>query len=171
MRRAGSLVWLAALGLAGCGVTVDDCDPERNLGLVTSGICTLGGGYEERARRLTAEIEAKLADYRLAQEEVQRLDAEATRLAGDRAAWEQRLAAMDQDAAGLEQELARLRAAQARDRTALGALQNEAGELRRELQQARRSDGTAEAEIRRLTVEVERRREAIREVLEGMASQ
>ena len=43
--------------LAGCGVTADDCNPERSLGLITSSICALGGGYEERSRRLTAEIE------------------------------------------------------------------------------------------------------------------
>jgi chromosome segregation ATPase len=171
VRPAGSLAWLAALGLAGCGVTADDCNPERSLGLVTSAICTLGGGYEERARRLTAEVEAELAEYRLTQDEVQRLDAEAARLAGDRAAWEQRLAAMGQDTAALEQELARRRAAQARDRTALGALQREADGLRQELQRARRSDGTVEAEIRRLTVEVERRRQAIREILDGMAAE
>ncbi len=76
-----------------------------------------------------------------------------------------------QDTAALEQELARRRAAQARDRTALGALQREADGLRQELQRARRSDGTVEAEIRRLTVEVERRRQAIREILDGMAAE
>ena len=171
MRSAGRLVWLAALGLAGCGVTADDCNPERSLGLITSGICALGGGYEERSRRLTAEIEAKVAAYRLSQEEVQRLDAEAARLAGDRAAWEQRLAAMDQDTSAMEQELAQLRAARASDRTALAALQNEASQLRGELQRARQGNGTAEAEIRRLTAEVERRRQAIRDILQGMASE
>jgi predicted nucleic acid-binding Zn-ribbon protein len=171
VKPSGSLVWLAALGLAGCGVTADDCNPERSLGLITSSICALGGGYEERSRRLTAEIEAKVAAYRLSQEEVLRLDAEAARLASDRIAWEQRLVAMDKDAAAMEQELARLRAARARDRTALAALQNEAGQLRGELQQARQGDGTAEAEIRRLTVEVERRRQAIRDILRGMASE
>jgi hypothetical protein len=71
----------------------------------------------------------------------------------------------------MEQELARLRDARATDRTALAALQNEAGQLRGELLQARQGDGTAEAEIRRLTVEVERRRQAIRDILQGMASE
>ncbi len=169
--RASRLALLAALGLAGCGVTADDCNPERNQGFFTAAACTFGGGYRERNRRLAAEIEAQLAGHRLAQEEVQQLEAEAARLAGDQAAWEQRLATLEGEAAGLEQELAQLRATQAKDRVALGTLRNEAGGLRQELEAARDHSPAVEAEIRALTIEVERRREAIRQILEGMGAE
>ena len=171
MRRTRRLALLAALGLVGCGVTADDCNPERNQGLLTAAACTFGGGYQERNHRLAADIEAQLASHRLAQEEVQRLEAEAARLAGDQAAWEQRLATMEGEATGIEQELARLRAVQAKDRVALGTLRDEAGGLRQELEAARDHSPAVEAEIRALTIEVERRREAIRQILEGMGAE
>lgn len=178
VRRA--LAPLAALGLAaGCAASADDCDPSRVRSLPAALACEAGGGYAAREARLRSGVDARVAEHRLTVAETAKLEAEAARLAADRAGWEARLAGMDDDVAKLESDLARARARTKGDEAALRALRAQAGRLRADLDRAKAARGgggeqgakaAVKAEIRDLTVEVERRREAIRDILEGVAA-
>jgi hypothetical protein len=169
-----------ALGLAGgCAVSAEDCDPGRVRSVLTAVACEAGGGFAEREARLRAGIDARVAEHRLTAAESARIEAEAARLAADRAAREARLAAMDGDVAVLEADLARARARTKGDEAALQALRAQGRKLRTDLDRgaasARGAGGgsgraAVEAEVRDLTLEVERRRQAIRDILEGVAA-
>jgi chromosome segregation ATPase len=174
---------IAALGLAGaCAVSADDCDPGQVRSVLTAVACDAGGRYAEREARLRTGVAARVAEHRLTAAETARLEAEAARLATDRAAREARLAAMDGDLAALEADLTRARARSKGDQAALQTLRAQGRKLRADLDRAKapavRGDGdggqggraAVEAEVRDLTIEVERRRQAIRAILEGVAA-
>lgn len=159
---------LTLLALAGCATTAEECDPARLASLPQAVACELGGGYAARQAALRARVEARLAEHRLGQDEARRLEAEAARLAGDRQAWEQRRAAMTGEITQLERDLAQARGGRQRDLATLQALRAEAQGLRERIEAADTGDLALEPEIRALTLEVERRRQAIRAILEGM---
>jgi capsule polysaccharide export protein KpsE/RkpR len=175
------LALLAALGLVGgCAVSADDCDPGRVRNVLTAVACEAGGRYAEREARLRAGVDARVAEHRLTAAETARIEGEAARLGADRAAREARLAAMGDDLAALEADLARARARTKGDEAALQALRAQGRKLRADLDRATASAArggggeggraAVEAEIGALTLEVERRQQAIRDILEGVAA-
>lgn len=166
---------LAALtvGLAGCAADAERCDPTRVRGLVAAVGCELGGRFGQRDARLRAEVEAREAERLAALDEARRREAEAAGLAAARADLETRLAGADEALAVLERQLAGTTRARARERLALKELQVRAAELRRRADRPAPAGGdraAVEAEIRELAEEVERRRRAIGEMLDGAAA-
>lgn len=161
------------IGLAGCAADAERCDPARVRGLVTAVGCELGGRFGQRDARLRAEVEAREAERLAAVDEARRREAEAAGLAAARLDLETRLAGAGEELAVLERQLAGTTRARARERAALKGLQARAVELRRRAERpapAGADQATIEAEIRELTEEVESRRRAIGEMLDGGAA-
>jgi chromosome segregation ATPase len=167
MRAALRLAWLAApaLLLAGCGPQ-QNCDPSRDRSIFQVGGCVVGGGYQQRVDRLSAEADRAEADRAAAEADRRaaesRRDAAASRAAGLRAelasqqtrsiALERDIQAarnrtrMDQQRLGqLEQDLAGLRAEQDRLRAAPASPQQQ-----QQLQDLRRRQETLEQQWDRL---------------------
>jgi len=63
MTTALRLAWLAlpATLLAGCGPQ-SSCDPARDRSIFQVGGCVMGGGYQQRVDRLSAEAHRAEAD-------------------------------------------------------------------------------------------------------------
>ncbi len=157
---------VAVLLMAGCAATPDECDPSQVGNVVKAAGCAWGGGYAARQADLAHEVETRVAAYRLSQEEVARLKAEARRLGGDQEAWRGRLAAMNSESARLRLELNASRTSSERSRARVDALRREARNLQSRLDQANAASSATVAEIQALTLEVERRQQAIRELLQ-----
>ena len=162
-RPGGGLVvaLVAGMALAGCAVTAEDCDPSQVSSVLTAGACQVSGVSDQRVQSLQAEVDRKVAAYQLARAETQQLQSESQALAADRATWEGRVGEMERDLDRLELRLSGLRASNADDEVRLRALQNELAETRRQLDAATVDERATQAEIEQLTVEVERRRQAI----------
>ena len=156
-----ALAFAAALALAGCTVTAADCDPSQVGSVWTAGACQVSGVSDRRVQTLQAEVDRKVGAYRLARAETRQLQSEAQSLAADRALWESRVGDMEQDLDRLELRLSGLRASNAEDEVRLRALQNELAETRQQLNAASVAERATQAEIEQLTIEVERRRQAI----------
>lgn len=174
-RARSPLPALAALtvGLAGCAADAERCDPTRVRGLVTAVGCELGGRFGQRDARLRAEVEAREAERLAAVDEARRREAEAAGLAAARVDLETRLAGAGEDLAALERQLTGTSRTRARERTALKKLQVRAAELQRRADRPAPAGAdrvAVEAEIRELTEEVERRRQAIGQMLDGAAA-
>ena len=153
------------LALAGCATSPGACDPARIGNVIQAAGCTWGGGYTARQAELAREVETKLAAYQLSQGETARLAAEARQLAGDREAWQARLAGMSRNLARLQLDVSTARASSERGRARLDALRREAVSLQARLDRSSAQGSATEAQIQELTLEIERKERAIRELL------
>ena len=154
------------LALTGCAATPGECDPSQVGNVVKAASCNWGGGYAARQTELSREVEGRVAAYTLSQAEAQKLAADAKQLAGDRKAWQQKLAAMNGESARLRLELNAARTSSERGRARVNALRQEASNVQAQLDRAGAASSATEAEIQALTQEVERKQQAIRELLQ-----
>ena len=154
------------LALPGCAATPGECDPAQVGNVIKAAGCTWGGGYAARQADLSREVESRIAAYKLSEAEAQKLSAEARQLAADQDAWRGKIAAMNSELAQLRLELNAARTSSERSRARVDALRQEARSLQTQLDQAGAASAATEAEIRTLTQDVERKQQAIRELLQ-----
>jgi hypothetical protein len=154
------------LALTGCAATPGECDPSQVANVIQAAGCEFGGAYAARQADLAREVETRVAAHQLSQAEVAKLTAEARQLAADQEAWRGKLAAMNSESARLRLELNAARTSSERSRARMEALRREARSLQVQLDQANAAGSVTEAEIQALTLEVERRQQAIRELLQ-----
>jgi chromosome segregation ATPase len=165
--RAWPLALVASLALAACGLTPEECDPNVVDDVFTSGACQIGGVNDRRVESLEAEVEAKVAAYRLTVAETEALEAEAASLSADRQAWAARRAGLQRQLDRLTLRLDAAQVATAEDEARLDALRAELAAAQGRLDATSADPGT-EAEIAALTTEVERRRQAIEAYLDAL---
>lgn len=156
---------LLALALAAGCVSKADCDPSQVRNVITAGACQASGTSQARVDDLQAEVDAKIAAYRLTQAETRILLQEAESLAADRALWEARTAEMDRSLASLRKRIASQKAKTKAGQERLQALRNQVDETR-DLATQSVDEAATRAEIETLTLEVERRRQAIEAYLD-----
>ncbi len=155
-----SLPILALALLAGC-VNKADCNPTQVRSVVTAGACQISGTSQERLDDMQAEVDAKIAAYRLTQAETRELLIEAEGLAADQALWQARVAEIDRNLGSLRNRISRQQAKNDADRARLKALRKQLNQAQRQLNTAKLDETATRAEIETLTLEVERRRQAI----------
>ncbi len=161
-RRVGLVTALPLAGLllaAGCAKP-QDCDPSQFTSVWTAGACQVSGASEARIDALRAEVNAKVEAYRLTEAETLRLEAEAARLANDNALWQARVDEIDLKLDRLRWQLEGLTAGNAEDQVRLNALKEDLAQAQAAFDQGA-DDNATRAEIERLTLEIERRRQAI----------
>ncbi len=166
--NAGRLLPLLALViLAGC-VSKADCDPTRVGNVLTASACQISGTSQERVDDLQAEVDAKIAAYRLTQAETRQLLVEAEALAADKALWQARVNEIDNNLASLRSRIARQKTNNDADRQRLQALRRQLDQAQAQLDTASVDETVTRAEIENLTLEVERRRQAIEAYLDEL---
>lgn len=146
--------------LAGC-VSKADCDPTQVSNVLTAGACQISGTSQQRVDDMQAEVDAKIAAYQLTQAETRALLVEAESLAADQALWQARVAEIDRNLASLRGRIASQQARNDADRARLQALRNQLNQAQAQLDTAGVDETATRAEIETLTLEVERRRQAI----------
>ncbi len=151
---------LALALLAGC-VSKADCDPTQVSNVLTAGACQISGTSQQRVDDLQAEVDAKIAAYQLTQAETRELLIEAEALAADKALWQARVSEIDRNLASLRGRIASQKARNDADRSRLQALRRQLETAQAQLDTAEVGETATRAEIESLTIEVERRRQAI----------
>ena len=157
----GGFSLVLTLAVAACAPQPADCNPTQVNSVFTAGACQIFGTSQRRVDTLQAEADAKVAAYRLTQEETRALLIEADRLAADRALWEARVAEIDRNLASLQRRLNRQRGRTQEDQARLDALKAQLIDAQRQLDNIAQDESVTRAEIETLTLEVERRRQAI----------
>ena len=161
-RAAHGLLPLFGLlvGVSGCAVAPEDCDPAmvRNVG--TSLACQVSGVNEDRLAALRAEVQRTVREYELTVSETQRLQQEASVLAADQAQWQSRRNALQRDLDDLTFQLQGAQATNPDDQARLDALSTELSQTQDVFVSGSVRASTKD-EIENLTLEVERRRQAI----------
>ncbi len=151
---------IGLLVVVGCAKQPVDCDPTQFTSVWTAGACQASGASQARVDALRADVNAKVEAYRLTEAETLRLEAEAARLANDNALWQARVEEIDRDLKRLQRQLGGLTAVNAEEQARLNALKQELADAQGALDQGA-DDAATRAEIERLTLEIERRKQAI----------
>lgn len=150
-----------ALALLAACVSKADCDPTQVSNVLTAGACQISGTSQQRVDDLQAEVDAKIAAYQLTQAETRALLVEAEALAADQALWQARVSEIDRNLASLRGRIASQQARNDADRSRLQALRRQLETAQAQLDTASVDETATRAEIESLTIEVERRRQAI----------
>lgn len=165
LRLFPSLLPLLALALAAGCVSKADCDPRKASNVITAGACQVSGTSQARVDDMQAEVDAKIAAYKLTQAETRALLVEAEDLAADQTLWQARVSEIDRNLASLRSRISKQKTSNDAQRARLRALRNELEQTQAQLDTAKGDETVTRAEIETLTLEVERRRQAIQAYL------
>ena len=120
---------LACLVMAACASTpppVEECDPTRNLGVITAARCDAGGTFDARLQQLEQEIARVREETGVTQEEINRLNTEAERLQSQGRSVSDQLARQRLQISALDGELQSLQAGNAEQKRLVEEMRSEA---------------------------------------------
>ncbi len=138
MTAARHLAWLAlpAALLAGCGPQ-SSCDPARDRSIFQVGGCVMGGGYQQRVDRLSAEADRAEADRAAAEADRRAAEARRDTAASRAATLRAELATQQTRSIALERDIQAARARGRMDQQRLSQLEQNLAGLRAEQERLR----------------------------------
>ena len=164
---AAVAIGLFVVALVGCSSNPTHCaTAETNF--VTSAGCIVGGGYDAALEAQRIEIDRLQDQIQFTRDELIAIDRRAKQLAGDVASYRAEIDSRDQELAQLRAEIAKLSPEVKAKNMEKSTLMSEVDAMRALLADARKQLEPDEGRIRVLTLEVERRKRVIENLMKAV---